>query len=118
MTTTANAWGRGPGDRYDARAARFRPIFERIAAGTVARERGRRLPFEEIGWLKQARFGALRVPESDGGFGATLPELFALLAELATADSNLTRILRAPLGVVEDVLASRDGARRARLTCP
>jgi hypothetical protein len=28
----------------------------------VARDRDRTLPFEQIGWLKDARFGTLRAP--------------------------------------------------------
>lgn len=107
-------WGSGPTDRYEQLAAKFRPVFRRIAEATVAREVERILPFEQITWLKEARFGALRIPVEAGGFGATLEELFELLAELAAADSNLTQILRAHFGVVEDVLASRDGARRTR----
>lgn len=110
--TTVNAWGRGPSRRYEELARKFRPLFARIAEGAVAREIERKLPFEEIGWLKEARFGALRVPEADGGYGATLPELFELLTELAAADSNFTQILRAHYGAVEDVLASPDAARR------
>jgi alkylation response protein AidB-like acyl-CoA dehydrogenase len=110
--TTTNEWGRGPTSRYDDLAKVFRPVFARIAEGTLAREIERKLPFEEIGWLKEVRFGALRVPEAEGGYGATLPELFELLSELAHADSNFTQILRAHFGAVEDVLASRDSARR------
>jgi hypothetical protein len=37
----------------------FAPIFDRIAAGAVDREGDRRLPFEEVTWLKEAKFGAL-----------------------------------------------------------
>lgn len=110
--TTVNAWGRGPSRRYEELARNFRPLFARIAEGAVAREIERKLPFEEIGWLKEVRFGALRVPEANGGYGASLPELFELLSELAAADSNFTQILRAHYGAVEDVLASRDAQRR------
>ncbi|WP_206364052.1 hypothetical protein [Paenirhodobacter ferrireducens] len=49
--------------------ARFRPVFDRIAAGALRRERKRELPFEEIGWLKQSGFTALRVPVDYGGAG-------------------------------------------------
>ena len=45
---------------YESIAAKYRPIFEKIAATTLDREQHRRLPFEEIQWLKQAGFGALR----------------------------------------------------------
>jgi hypothetical protein len=40
--------------------------------------------------------------------------LFALLAELAEADSNLTQALRVHFAYVEDVLNSQDQARRER----
>jgi alkylation response protein AidB-like acyl-CoA dehydrogenase len=112
--TVTHAWGRGPTERYEELAQVFRPVFARIQEGTIAREVARKLPFEEIGWLKELRFGALRVPEAEGGYGATLPELFELLSELAHADSNFTQILRAHFGAVEDVLASRDPSRRTR----
>jgi len=76
------------GTDYEALAARFRPIFARIAEGAVERERSRTLPFEPIQWLKHAGFGAVRVPVEFGGAGASLPQLFQLLIELAAADSK------------------------------
>jgi alkylation response protein AidB-like acyl-CoA dehydrogenase len=115
VTTVQNGiWGAAPSRRYDDLAAPFRPIFRRIREGATPRERNRVLPFEEIQWLKDARFGAVRAPEEYGGCGATLPELFALLAELAEADSNLTQALRVHFAYVEDVLNSQDHARRER----
>ncbi|WP_321862513.1 acyl-CoA dehydrogenase family protein [Pseudomonas paraveronii] len=92
------------GTDYEALAARFRPIFTRIAEGAVERERTRTLPFEPIQWLKQAGFGAVRVPVEFGGAGASLPQLFQLLIELAAADSNVTQALRGHFAFVEDRL--------------
>lgn len=92
------------GTDYAALAARFRPIFARIAEGAVERERTRTLPFEPIKWLKQAGFGAVRVPVEFGGAGASLPQLFQLLIELAAADSNVTQALRGHFAFVEDRL--------------
>ena len=92
------------GTDYDALASRFRPIFDRIAAGTAERERRRELPHEAIGWLKAAGFGAVRLPIRDGGAGASLPQLFRLLIELAAADSNLPQALRGHFAFVEDRL--------------
>lgn len=109
---TVSAWGRGPGPGYEDIAGKFRAIFDKIQAGSLKRETERMLPFEQIGWLKEARFGAIRVPREAGGFGASLPQLFELLAELGAADSNLTQILRSHFGVVEDVLSSRDKNRK------
>ena len=114
MTQIDLAWGAGPSAGYDAIAARFRPLFSAFRDGAASRDRERRLPFEEFDQLKRAGFGALRVPTDQGGAGASLPELFALLIELAEAESNLTQALRAHFGFTEDVLNSRVPARRDR----
>ncbi len=112
MTVTSQAWGTAPSSNYDAIADRFRPIFAKIAEGAVRRERERILPHEEIGWLKAAGFGAVRVPVAEGGLGATLPDLFGLIIELADADSNLAQGLRSHFGWSEHVVTTRDPARR------
>ncbi len=112
MTQIENGWGAGPSPHYEALAAPFRPLFRKIAAEAVSREVDRRLPAAEIDWLKQAGFGAVRLPKESGGAGASLPELFALLIELSEADSNLTQALRAHFGFTEDILSSRNEAHR------
>lgn len=86
--------------------AQFRPIFDRIAESAVERERDRIQPEREVGWLKTARFGALRVPVEHGGFGASLPQLFDVLIDLATADTNLAQGFRSHLALVEDRLVA------------
>lgn len=99
-------------NRLEALTARFRPIFEDIAAGAAERDRTRALPYEHIRELAAAGFGALRVPESHGGAGADLPELFALLTELAAADPNISQALRAHFAFVEDRLVAAPGTDR------
>ena len=89
---------------YEKVASKYRPIFEQIAQGTVARELQRSLPYEQINSLKQAGFGALRVPVKLGGDGVSLPQLFQLLTELAKADSNIVQALRGHFAFVEDRL--------------
>lgn len=106
MSHIESGWGAGPSSRYEQLAERFRPVFRNIRAGAIERELQRQLPLEQIAWLKQSGFTALRVPESHGGLGATLPELFALLIELGEADSNLVQSIRGHLGFVENVLNS------------
>ncbi|MCQ0033497.1 acyl-CoA dehydrogenase family protein [Burkholderia glumae] len=103
---------RSAGADYDALAARFRPVFARIASGAVERDRHRTLPVEAIGWLRQAGFGALRVPTASGGLGASIPQLLRLLIELAAADSNLPQALRGHFAFVEDWLNAPPGAAR------
>ena len=89
---------------YATLAARFRPIFTRIADTALAREASRSLPYEPIRWLKEAGFGAVRVPRELGGGGASLVQLAQLLIELATADSNIPQALRGHFAFVEDRL--------------
>ncbi|EMM6761231.1 monooxygenase [Pluralibacter gergoviae] len=95
-------------------AAAFRPIFARIADGAVSRELSRTLPVEPIRWLKEAGFGTLRIPKEKGGWGASLPQLVTLLAELAAADSNIPQALRGHFAFVEDRLNQPDSPDRDR----
>ncbi|MCG2842434.1 acyl-CoA dehydrogenase family protein [Sandaracinobacter sp. RS1-74] len=99
---------------YEELAARFRPVFQRIADGAVEREIERKLPYGEAKALREAGFGAIRIPVAEGGSGATLPQLFRLLVELGEADSNLVQIFRAHFAFVEIRLNSDDTAARER----
>jgi alkylation response protein AidB-like acyl-CoA dehydrogenase len=89
--------------RYAALAARFRTVFERIAAGTLDREQQRILPFEQVGWLKEAGFTTLRLPPEFGGDPVSHEHLFRLLIELAEADSNVGHLLRSHFSFVETI---------------
>lgn len=103
-------------ERYDELAAIFRPVFAQIATGASERDAQRILPFEQVGWLNRVRFGALRIPESEGGYGASLSDLFRLLIELAEADSHVAHLWRAHFAFVESVLLFKDRAVRSRWT--
>lgn len=89
---------------FSKAAAKYRPIFTRIATGALDREQARELPFEQIGWLKQAGFGAARIPAEFGGDGLSWEEFTQLLIELAAADSNIPQALRAHIALVEEHL--------------
>src|SRR5690606_20156154 len=91
---------------YEGLAAKYRPIFEHIAEGVLQRELDRVLPFEQIGWLKEAGFTGVRVPVEHGGDGASLPQMFRLLVELAAADPHIPQALRGHIAFVEDRLAA------------
>jgi alkylation response protein AidB-like acyl-CoA dehydrogenase len=93
---------------------RFAPVFAKIAEGALDREADRRLPSDEVSWLREAGFLRIRVPRSYGGFGASLPEFFRLLIDLGTADSNLPQLLRGHFGFVETRLVHRDPDVRDR----
>ena len=92
------------GAHYEQVAGKFRAIFQRIAEGALEREKNRILPYEPIQWLKQAGFGAVRVPVAFGGDGVSQRQLFQLLIELAKADSNVVQALRGHFAFVEDRL--------------
>lgn len=102
----------GPSDKE--LAAVFHPVFDRIAAGTVQRELDRSLPFDEVAWLRNARFGALRIPREFGGFGATWKQMLELLIDLAAADPNIAHLFRGHVAVVEEKLAAPGSETRAQ----
>jgi alkylation response protein AidB-like acyl-CoA dehydrogenase len=89
---------------YDAAAAKYRPVIERIAERALDAELTRTLPFEQIQWLTAAGFGAARIPVELGGDGLTWPEFTRLLIDVATADSNIVQALRGHVALVEDQL--------------
>ena len=93
--------GRAAETEYAELSARFGPVFERIAEGALGRDLARELPFEPVRWLNAERFGALRVPVSHGGFGASIETLVRLLVDLAAADPNVAHLYRAHVGFVE-----------------
>ncbi|WP_166878484.1 acyl-CoA dehydrogenase family protein [Salinibacterium sp. ZJ450] len=97
---------------YDDIAVTFRPTINRIAAGAVEREDVGALPYEEVRWLREAGFGALRVPVEFGGRGIRLEDLFRLLIELGEADSNLPQLLRGHVAFVETQRAMPESAQR------
>jgi alkylation response protein AidB-like acyl-CoA dehydrogenase len=88
----------------DTLRARFRPLFGRVAAGNVERERSRVFPREQVRWLGDAGLGTVRIPEQHGGLGASLEQTFTLLADLGEADANVSHIWRNHLAFVEDRL--------------
>lgn len=105
-------WGSDPSPRYAVLAACFRPLFARIREGAVERDLQRRLPYDELGWLKEAGFTRLRLPIELGGGGVSLTELFALLLELGAADTNVVNALRAHFGFAENVIHAAPGEWR------
>jgi len=94
--------------------ARFSPILETIASGALDREQERSLPVAAVRALAEAGFGTVRIPVEKGGLGATIPQLTALLIDLAAADSNLPQIWRGHIAFVEDLLVTRHAEFRER----
>lgn len=106
--------GPGADEQYDRLAEIFRPVFAQIAATAKDRDRNRVLPFEQVGLLNRERFGALRIPVADGGYGARLVDVFRLLIELSEADSHVGQLWRAHIAFVENVLVLDDQELRSK----
>ncbi|MCV7424030.1 acyl-CoA dehydrogenase family protein [Mycobacterium yunnanensis] len=95
-------------------SAAFVELLAQIAEGAQRREQERILPREQVARLVDAGIGKLRIPVEQGGAGASLPELFDVIIQLAAADANVAHILRAHFGFVEEQLHNPDpvAARR------
>ncbi|SMO96739.1 acyl-CoA dehydrogenase family protein [Paracoccus laeviglucosivorans] len=76
----------------------FDALFQEFADGAAARDVARRPIFDETAELKRRGFAAVRLN------GATLPELFALARDLATADPNIAHVFRNHFFAVEQHL--------------
>lgn len=111
---TALDWYQTYGDaRYRALAARFRPVFERIAEDAAERERAGARADAQLGWLFDAGFGALRIPPELGGHGARLSDVLRLIGELAAVDPNLAHLWRNHFSFGEDRLHAEQDERAA-----
>ncbi|XKH57423.1 acyl-CoA dehydrogenase family protein [Citricoccus nitrophenolicus] len=100
--------------RYTTLSDRFAPAFAEVARGELPREAGRHLPFAAFEQLREQGLGALSVPESAGGAGASQEDAFRLLMDLAAVDANTAHLLRSHLSFVQHVLAQPDGTVRGR----
>ncbi|WP_421698168.1 acyl-CoA dehydrogenase family protein [Ancylobacter sp.] len=84
----------------EAALARLQPLFDRIEEGVAERERERILPFAEVALLREAGYGALRLPRPDHA-GLTFRQLLKIVIRLAAADSNVAHIFRNHFSVNE-----------------
>jgi len=91
-------------DRVQRARTHFAPVFAEIAAGARERDLDRVLPVDAVNALKEAGFGALRVPVEFGGRGLGWTEITALWIDLAAADANLAQALRGHFTFAEDVV--------------
>ncbi|WP_193048264.1 acyl-CoA dehydrogenase family protein [Mycolicibacterium baixiangningiae] len=86
----------------------FAVLLAQIAAGARDRDLQDENPFEQVGTLKRAGFGTVRIPEHLGGAGFTVPQLFSTIIDLAAADPIVAHIFRAHFWFVEERLRTVD----------
>lgn len=97
---------------YTTQHARFAEIFARIGEGSRERDFERILPFEQVAWLNEAGFSALRVPVEFGGAGVSIETFTRLLIDLAAADSNVAHLYRSHFGFIESLQWQNDEVSR------
>jgi alkylation response protein AidB-like acyl-CoA dehydrogenase len=88
-------------------------FIERVRREAAAAKRAGRPLHGIIDQVREARFGAFRLPRPDGG-GASLRQFFATLIDLAHADPDVAHILRAHFWFVEERLRAPPGPERGR----
>jgi len=86
----------------------FAILLAQIASGARDRDLNDENPFEQVAALKRAGFGALRLPESLGGAGLTVPQLFSAIIDVAAADPIVAHIFRTHFWFTEERLRTAD----------
>lgn len=94
MTIAAKRYSADAPTAVRAGSPELEALISAIAEGASERDRTRTLPFEAVDLIRKARLGALRIPISNGGGGASIRELFQVVIALAEADPNVAHILR------------------------
>ncbi|MGF6767665.1 alkylation response protein AidB-like acyl-CoA dehydrogenase [Paraburkholderia sp. GAS199] len=79
----------------------LRALIGHIEATEETRERDTAGTRDAIERIRAAGLGLFRLPASQGGAGATLPQVYELVLDLAAADSNIPHILRNHFAFVE-----------------
>lgn len=91
----------------------FPEIYEVVAAGASTRDAERIHPHDALALLRQARFGALRLPVAEGGQGASLRDIIQQAILLAEADTSVAHIYRNHFTFLERFLIGSTDPRRA-----
>jgi alkylation response protein AidB-like acyl-CoA dehydrogenase len=90
-------------------------LFSDLAEGAAGRDVARRPIVAETAALKARGFGAVRLSREAGGAGVSLPELFALTRDLASADPNIAHVFRNHFFAVEQHRKTPDAPFSARV---
>ncbi|MUL84879.1 MULTISPECIES: acyl-CoA dehydrogenase family protein [unclassified Mycolicibacterium] len=102
MTTVENVTRVLPG------TPQWDDLLASIAAGAKDRDLDDENPFDQVAALKRAGFGTLRLPESLGGAGFAVPQLFSAVIDVAQADPIVAHIFRTHFWFTEERLRSAD----------
>ena len=80
-----------------------RQFAEQIRTGSAARDRERRLPFEEIEWFSQTGLWGITVPKEYGGAGVSTATFTEVVAIVSEADASIGQIPQNHYANVEEI---------------
>ena len=103
-----------PSAALKPRSPELRSLIARIGERASERDATRAHPYAEIDLIRSAKLGALRIPASHGGGGASLRELIETVVALGAADPNVAHALRNHFSFVE----RDDGLDQFPQRCP
>ena len=89
-------------------------LLPELRQGAEERERHRILPHEPIRRIGAERLLTWRVPQTQGGSGASVRDVIQFVIDVASVDSNVAQALRPSFLFLEGLLASDDEAARQR----
>jgi SfnB family sulfur acquisition oxidoreductase len=90
-----------------------RRIAEQIRPGSAARDKDRRLPFEEIDWFSQSGLWGITVPKEYGGAGVSTTVFTEVVAIISEADASLGQIPQNHYANVEEIRLIGTEAQKA-----
>lgn len=80
-----------------------RQFAEQIRTGSTARDKERRLPFEEIEWFSQTGLWGITVPKEYGGAGVSTATFTEVVAIVSEADASIGQIPQNHYANVEEI---------------
>jgi len=88
-------------DEQALEAARF--FAQQIRPGSAARDKERRLPFEEIEWFSQTGLWGITIPKEYGGAGVSTVTFAEVVAIVSEADASIGQIPQNHYANVEEI---------------
>lgn len=85
--------------------------LDSLRATAVQRDLTREAPLREVRNLVAAGLGAAQIPTEFGGSGLDVPAFLHVLVEVASADPNVTQLMRGHFAFVEDLLHAEQPRR-------
>lgn len=89
-------------------------LLPELRQGSEDRERNRILPYQSIRRIGSERLLTWRIPQAQGGSGASVRDVIEFVIDVASVDSNVAQALRPSFLFLEGLLAGDDEAARQR----